>query len=57
MLVHVTQSIGRTPLLRLKLSKELPGSVWMKLENRNPGGSIKDRVAWRCIERAAPGEN
>ena len=52
MKISVLQTIGRTPLLRLKLSAQLPGTVWLKLENRNPGGSIKDRVAFRCVERA-----
>ncbi|MBD5539114.1 MAG: cysteine synthase A [Desulfovibrio sp.] len=52
MKTSILQTIGRTPLLRLKLSAELPGTVWLKLENRNPGGSIKDRVAFHCVERA-----
>ena len=45
----VLQSIGKTPILKLKLSKDLPGTVWLKLENQNPGGSIKDRVAFHCL--------
>ncbi|MDY3809700.1 cysteine synthase A [Desulfovibrio sp. PG-178-WT-4] len=52
MLTTVLQTIGNTPLLRLDLSRDLPGTVWLKLENRNPGGSIKDRVAFHMIERA-----
>ena len=41
MLTNILQSIGRTPLLRLNaLGADLPGTVWLKLENRNPGGSI-----------------
>ena len=52
MKTSILQTIGRTPLLRLKLSEKLPGTVWLKLENRNPGGSIKDRVAFHCVERA-----
>ncbi|WP_022657122.1 cysteine synthase A [uncultured Desulfovibrio sp.] len=52
MLTTVLQTIGNTPLLRLDLSRNLPGTVWLKLENRNPGGSIKDRVAFHMIERA-----
>ncbi len=46
------QCIGNTPLLRLKLSDSLPATVWLKLENRNPGGSIKDRIALYCINGA-----
>ena len=52
MLTTVLQTIGNTPLLRLDLSRDLPGTVWLKLENRNPGGYIKDRVAFHMIERA-----
>ena len=52
MLTNILQAIGNTPLLRLDLSQELPGTVWLKLENRNPGGSIKDRVAFHLIENA-----
>jgi len=52
MLTNVLQTIGNTPLLRLDLSRDLPGTVWLKLENRNPGGSIKDRVAFYLIEEA-----
>lgn len=52
MLTNILQSIGRTPLLRLNaLGAGLPGTVWLKLENRNPGGSIKDRVAFHVIDK------
>ena len=52
MLTNIQQSIGRTPLLRLNaLGADLPGTVWLKLENRNPGGSIKDRVAFHVIDK------
>ncbi len=53
MLTNILQSIGRTPLLRLNaLGADLPGTVWLKLENRNPGGSIKDRIAAYMIRKA-----
>lgn len=52
MLTNILQAIGNTPLLRLDMSQDLPGTVWLKLENRNPGGSIKDRVAFHLIENA-----
>lgn len=52
MLTNILQSIGRTSLLRLNaLGADLPGTVWLKLENRNPGGSIKDRVAFHVIDK------
>ncbi len=54
---HVARSplelIGDTPVVRLNC---LPGSdaatVWAKLEARNPGGSVKDRVALAMIDAA-----
>ena len=52
MLTNILQAIGNTPMLRLDLSQNMPGTVWLKLENRNPGGSIKDRVAFHLIENA-----
>lgn len=53
MLTNVLQSIGDTPLLHLApLCADLPGKVWLKLENRNPGGSVKDRVAFHMVDRA-----
>lgn len=52
MFTSILQTIGNTPMLRLNLSRNLPGTVWLKLENRNPGGSIKDRVAFHLIENA-----
>ena len=52
MLTNILQAIGNTPMLRLDISKNLPATVWLKLENRNPGGSIKDRVAFHLIENA-----
>ena len=45
-------TIGNTPLVRLKMSENLPGQVLVKLENKNPGGSIKDRVAKHLLLKA-----
>jgi cysteine synthase A len=45
--------IGHTPVVRLN---RLPGTqdaeVWAKLENYNPGGSVKDRICLGMIECA-----
>ena len=57
MLTNILQAIGNTPLLRLNLSQDLPGKVWLKLENRNPGGSIKDRVAFTLSKMPFSGAN
>ena len=46
----VVDTIGSTPLVRLdKLSEGLPGRVYIKLESRNPGGSVKDRIGRAMI--------
>ena len=47
--------IGRTPLLEIsniEKADSLPARVLLKLENRNPGGSAKDRVALSMILEA-----
>ena len=50
---HVSNTIGRTPLVRLNaLSRGLPGKILVKLEFRNPLGSVKDRIALSMIETA-----
>jgi cysteine synthase A len=48
---NILESIGNTPIVRL--AKLFPNAnVWMKLEKANPGGSIKDRIAFAMIEDA-----
>ncbi len=45
--------IGRTPIVRLKnLEEEGMAQLYIKLEGKNPGGSIKDRAALGMIEEA-----
>lgn len=45
--------IGRTPLVRLNsVTKEIPATVYAKLESYNPGHSTKDRIAIHIIEAA-----
>ena len=40
------ETIGRTPLLRLRKLSEATGcEIWGKAEFLNPGGSVKDRAA------------
>jgi cystathionine beta-synthase len=49
----ILQSIGRTPLVRLRrLAEGLTASVYVKLEAMNPGGSVKDRVGLAMIAEA-----
>ncbi len=44
--------IGRTPMLELTEFNTGPCRLFLKLENTNPGGSIKDRIALTMIEAA-----
>ena len=44
--------IGRTPLLEARRLDTGPCQLFLKLENQNPGGSIKDRVGLYLIEEA-----
>ena len=48
----VSDLIGHTPLLQLHKLDTGPCSLFLKLENQNPGGSIKDRVALSMITQA-----
>jgi cysteine synthase A len=49
----VLETIGRTPIIRLnRMTKGLECTVLAKLESRNPGGSVKDRIALSMIEEA-----
>ena len=49
----VLESVGRTPLVELRrMGAGLPGRVVAKLEARNPGGSVKDRIGLAMIEAA-----
>ncbi|MFO7152440.1 MAG: cysteine synthase A [Bacillota bacterium] len=46
----VLDLIGRTPMVRLsKLSPEGGATIAAKLESFNPGGSVKDRIAYSMI--------
>jgi len=49
----VVDTIGSTPLVRLDhLGEGLPGHVYIKLESRNPGGSVKDRIGKAMLDDA-----
>lgn len=49
--LSVTDTIGKTPLVRL--GRLAPHSrLYAKLESRNPGGSVKDRIAKSIVEAA-----
>lgn len=45
--------IGNTPLIKLnEVTKDIPATVYAKLESYNPGHSTKDRIALHIIEAA-----
>ena len=49
---NILEGIGNTPHVHIR--KLFPGAenVWMKLERSNPGGSIKDRIAYAMVRDA-----
>jgi len=55
MIHSILEKIGNTPLLRLReVTRDLPEKVqvYAKVEYLNPGGSVKDRPAYRMITEA-----
>ncbi|MFI5019577.1 MAG: pyridoxal-phosphate dependent enzyme [Dongiales bacterium] len=49
---NVLEMIGNTPLVEVTRLDAGPCRLFLKLENQNPGGSIKDRIALSMIEAA-----
>jgi cystathionine beta-synthase len=49
---NVLQLIGNTPLVEVRRLDTGRCRLFLKLENQNPGGSIKDRIALTMIEAA-----
>jgi cystathionine beta-synthase len=49
---NVLELIGNTPLVELRNTDTGPCRLFLKLENQNPGGSIKDRIGLSMIEAA-----
>lgn len=47
---NILQTIGNTPIV--KLNKITNGHVFAKIESFNPGGSVKDRIAYNMIKEA-----
>jgi len=48
----ILDAIGDTPLVRLRRIPPEGAEIWVKLEYRNPTGSMKDRMALSMIEGA-----
>jgi cysteine synthase A len=50
---NITETIGRTPLIRLnRLAAGLPGTIALKAEFMNPLGSVKDRIGRAMVDAA-----
>jgi cysteine synthase A len=50
---NVLETIGKTPLVQInKLTKGANATVLAKIEARNPGGSVKDRICQSMIAEA-----
>ena len=50
---NVLETIGKTPIIRLnRLTAGLKCTIAAKLESRNPGGSVKDRICYSMITEA-----
>jgi cysteine synthase A len=49
---NVLETIGNTPHIRINRLFGDRAEVWMKSERSNPGGSIKDRIAFAMVEDA-----
>jgi O-acetylserine dependent cystathionine beta-synthase len=50
----VLDLIGNTPMVQLtRIPKSTDASIFVKMENLNPGGSVKDRIGVGMIARAA----
>ena len=48
----VTESVGRTPLFEIKRLNTSGARIFVKVESRNPCGSVKDRVGVALVEDA-----
>lgn len=50
---NILETIGNTPIVRInKLANHVKASLFVKIEARNPGGSVKDRIGVAMIEAA-----
>jgi cysteine synthase A len=48
----ITQTIGRTPIVRINRLAPAHVTMYVKLEAANPGGSVKDRLALGIVQDA-----
>lgn len=49
----IADGIGNTPLVEVdKVARNVEGTIYGKLESNNPGGSVKDRIAYNMVKSA-----
>jgi len=48
----ITDLVGRTPLLRLRVGEGTGATILGKMESLNPAGSVKDRIGLSMVEAA-----
>ncbi|MBO5201513.1 MAG: pyridoxal-phosphate dependent enzyme, partial [Lentisphaeria bacterium] len=48
----ILETVGSTPLVRINQLNSGRAEVLVKVESRNPGGSVKDRVGIAMVEDA-----
>ena len=49
----ILQTVGNTPIVELnRIGRHTPARIFAKLEFMNPGGSVKDRVAFQIVADA-----
>ena len=47
---NILESVGTTPLVKLStLPEKGSATIFAKVESLNPGGSVKDRIAWSMV--------
>src|SRR5882762_9708951 len=51
-MASILDLIGNTPVVQTRRLDTGRSSLFLKLENQNPGGSIKDRIALSMVEAA-----
>ncbi len=51
-MLNILDTVGNTPFIKLGALNPYPCEIWLKLESRNPGGSIKDRVVAYAVQKA-----
>lgn len=50
---NILELVGKTPLVRLNaMARGIEATILLKMENRNPGGSVKDRIGIAMLEAA-----